>query len=186
MVDVLDTTAGAYPFPVSLFALQELAWVFAPYRRFRNSGGLDCREPEAFAGVLKEVGWRIARHISGHGLSLPLDLRYERIGGGPGWALIREVGAQARTGVFADGNRAYVAVRNRPDGRWVYVVGRMSPFVPFDVPEILRVLNDAEGSDTECWGGSNIIGGSPRVQGSKLSPDEVESIINKLSRRAAA
>jgi hypothetical protein len=62
----------------------------------------------------------------------------------------------------------------------------MSPFVPFDVPEILRVLNDAEGSDTECWGGSNIIGGSPRVQGSKLSPDEVESIINKLSRRAAA
>lgn len=178
LVDVLDTTAGAYPLPADLSSLKELAWVFAPYHGFRRSGELDQREPEGHRGVVAEVSCRIERHLSGRGSSYPLDGRYERRGGGPGWALIREIGAQARLGAVADGIRAYVAVRERPDGRWAYVVGRMSPFGPFDVPSILDSLNEAEGPGGDSWGGSNLVGGSPRVRGSKLPPDAVEQIVN--------
>jgi hypothetical protein len=179
LVDVLDTTAGAYPLPADLSSLKELAWVFAPYLSFRRSGELDRREPDGHRGVVAEVSSRIERHLSDRGGTFPLDGRYERRGGGPGWTLIREIGAQARLGAIADGIRAYVAVRERPDGRWAYVVGRMSPFAPFDVPSILHSLNEAEGPGRDAWGGSNLVGGSPRVRGSTLPPDEVERIINK-------
>lgn len=46
VVDMLDTTAGAYPLPPDLGFLKELAWVFAPYHSFRTSGELDRRQPE--------------------------------------------------------------------------------------------------------------------------------------------
>lgn len=180
IVDVLDTTAGAYPFPVDLPVLQELAWVFAPYRQFRLAGGLDRKEPAEYVAVVEEVEDHILKHITGRGHKLPLDTRYEKIGGGPSWVMIREVGAQARTGVFADGVRAYVSVRPRPDGRWSYAVGRMSPFVPFDVPALLQALNRAEANGRDSWGGGNMVGGSPRVAGSRLSPAEVERIVNGL------
>jgi hypothetical protein len=186
LVDVLDTTAGAYPLPADLSSLKQLAWVFAPYQCFRRSGELDRRQPEGHRGVVAEVSSRIERHLSGNGGSYPLDGRYERRGGGPGWALIREVGAQARIAATADGIRAYVAVRERTDGRWAYVVGRASPFVPFDVPFILHAMNEAEGATEDRWGGSNLVGGSPRVQGSRLSPSEVERIINGFVGRTPA
>jgi hypothetical protein len=180
MEDMLDATAGAFPYPADLPALRELAWVFEPYRRCRLSGELDRKQPETYAAVVTEVEGRIARYLAGTGGSLPLDTRYERLGGGPGWAMIREVGAQARTGVFADGVRAYVAARPRPDGRWAYTVGRMSPFIPFDVPALLAALNEAEGTTgaADRWGGGATIGGSPRVAGSRLGPDEVARVIN--------
>jgi hypothetical protein len=186
LVDVLDTTAGAYPLPTDLSSLKELAWVFAPYQCFRRSGELDRRQPEGHRAVVDEVSSRIERHLGGRGDSYPLDGRYERRGGGADWVLIREVGAQARIAATADGIRAYVAVRDRPDGRWAYVVGRTSPFVPFDVPAILHALNDAEGTTKDLWGGSNLVGGSPRVRGSRLSPSEVERVINGFVGRTPA
>lgn len=177
LVDVLDTTAGAYPLPPDLSSLKQLAWIFAPYYNFRGSGELDRREAEGHRRVVEEVSSRIERHLAGHGGSRPLDGRYKRLGGGPGWSMIREIGAQARIAAAADGIRAYVAVRERADGRWAYIVGRTAPFVPFDVPALLRALNEAEGGGKARWGGSNLVGGSSRVPGSKLPPREVERII---------
>jgi len=176
--DMLDSTSGAYPFPPDLPILAELAWVFEPYRRLRLSGDLDRRDPAAYAHVVGHVEQRILQHLTGRGKSVPIDTRYDKIGGGPGWAMIREVGAQARTGVFHDGIRAYIAVRRRPDGRWHYSVGRMSPFVPFDVPAIMQALQRAEGDDpVDRWGGGNTIGGSPRIGGSQLTPEVVAGIV---------
>lgn len=180
MVDVLDTTGGAYPFPPDLPVLEELAWIFEPYRQFRLSGELARREPEAFSRVVEAVEQRIDTHVQGDGKRLPLDTRYNRLGGGSQWALIQELGAQARTGLLADGIQAYVAVNRRLDGRWNYTVGRMSTFIPFDVPAILRKLNEVEGSNGDSWGGSNTIGGSPRIHGSRLPPDEVARVVNEV------
>lgn len=176
--DLLDATAGAYPLPEELPSVQELTWVFEPYRRLRLSGELDRHEAADYLGVVAEVEQRILKHLAGRGNSLPLDTRYQKIGGGPGWAMIREVGAQARTGAFRDGIRAYVSVRQRPDERWVYVVGRMSPFVAFDLPAVLRALDAAEGGSDDHWGGGNTVGGSPRVVGSRLTPDDVARVVN--------
>jgi hypothetical protein len=185
--DKLDSTAGAYPFPQDLPVLQELAWVFYPYRSFRLNGGLDRKESSEYEEIIHDVGRRIMEHITGRGKSMPLDARYERLGGGAGWALIREVGFNAKTGMFSDGIRAYVSVRERPNGRYTYTVGRMSPFVSFDVPRILSELNLEEqklqGTESkDVWGGGNTIGGSPRVAGSALKPEEVSRIVEGIMR----
>ncbi len=180
--DALDATAGAYPFPKDSQALRELAWIFEPYRRFRISGEIEKKDPDSFLSVITDVEHRIMRHITGHGLEILLDTRFERLGGGAGWSMIRETGAQGRTGAFSEGIRAYVSVRERPDGRYTYTIGRMSPFIRFNIVSMLARLNEAEGTtDTkDRWGGGNTIGGSPRVAGSKLTPEEVQTIINEF------
>lgn len=184
MEDTLDATAGAYPYPADLPVLRELAWMFEPYRAFRTSGEIDRKIASDYVRVVTDVELRILAHIAGKGQSIALDTRHERIGGGKGWAMIREDGAQGRTGAFADGIRAYVAVRERKDGRWTYTVGRMSPFVPFDVPAILAALDTAEAlPGHDRWGGGNTIGGSPRIAGSRLPPTEITRLIDTELRR---
>ena len=41
-----------------------------------------------------------------------------------------------------------------------------------------KKLNQLE-SDNGLWGGSDIIGGSPRVKGSSISPDELKKIVEE-------
>jgi hypothetical protein len=208
MEDSLDATAGAYPFPRDLPALQELAWVFAPYRQFRMSGALDkplTTKPMStptetaladYRRVIEDVSLRIGAHVTGRGDRISLDTNYERVGGGSGWTMVREYGPQARTGMFADGVRAFVSVRDRLDGGWTYSIGRMSDYIRFPLPALIKALDHAEakrlrdsmgdsafeGSDQfhDKWGGGSTIGGSPRVHGSHLPPDEVESIIERV------
>ncbi|MGI9536516.1 MAG: hypothetical protein ACR2PB_05560, partial [Desulfocapsaceae bacterium] len=62
------------------------------------------------------------------------------------------------------------------------VLGKMSPYVTFPLVKICETLNEIENLDTaeNQWGGSDIIGGSPRKNGSCLPPKEVEEIINKI------
>lgn len=177
--ELMDATAGAYPLPASTPILQELAWVFEPYRRFRTSGEIDKRDTNAFIGIATDVCNRIMLYITGKGKSIPLDMRYERIGGGSNWVMTREIGPNARTGMFADGIRSYIAARERPNGRWSYSVGRMSQFIDFDVIAILEALSREEGG-LERWGGGNTIGGSPRASGSRLQPHEVMRIVNTI------
>lgn len=180
MEDMLDATAGAYPFISDLPALDELAWVFEPYRQFRLSGALEKKDASAYMSIVTDVCNRISAHTTGHGGSTPVDTRYERIGGGKGWIMAKEIGAQAKTGIFADGHKAYVTVRERGNGIYTYVIGRMSPYIRFDIPDLLKMMNGYEGliNKPDCWGGGDTVGGSPRVAGSKITPDKVEEYIN--------
>lgn len=181
MEDLLDTTSGAYAFPKDLPSFQKLMWVFEPYHIFRASGRLDRRVKEEFRSVISDVGMRVMAFITGNSLSVELDTRYEKLEQYHGWQMVKEIGLHARTGMFDDKIKAFVAVRERPDGRYIYTVGRVSQYIPFDVPEILRALNKAEGRDTlNNWGGGNTIGGSPRMSGSRLKPQEVAAIINEV------
>jgi hypothetical protein len=184
--DALDCTAGAYPLPKDLPALRELAWVFEPYRRMRLNGGLERRNKSEFEGVVTDVENRIMRHVTGHGQEVPLDTRYERIGGGSGWVIVKELGAQARTGMFADGIHAFVSVRERPDKRWTYTIGRLSPFIPFDTLMLADVLNGVEKTRADRWGGADNIIGSPRIAGSGLSPNELTKVIEEALKEKAA
>lgn len=177
VVDAMDSTAGAYPFRPDLPALQELAWIFQPYRAFRVSGGIDRRNGSEFTAIVTDVGHRMMEHVCGRGGKIPLNTAYRKCGGGPGWMMFKEEGENGRLGAFRDGVAAYVICRERSDGRMAYTVGRVSQFIPFDVPRLLAALSAAEGA---AWGGGNTIGGSPRAGGSKLSPSQVEGIISDL------
>jgi len=83
--------------------------------------------------------------------------------------------------MFAEGIRAYVSARQRPDGHYTYVLGRMSPFVPFNLPAILARANELDAKVDDRWGGSNTVGGSPRVSGSHLTPEELTRIVNETA-----
>lgn len=181
MVDILDTTAGAYPFPEDLATLQTLAWIFEPYRRFRLSGGLATRDAGLFTSIVTDVEQRILAYLNGSGKTLPLDTRYKVESTEAGWSHVIELGAQARIGMYSDGIRAFLSSTQRPDGKWSYVVGRMSEYIDFPIPKILQALNEAEGLvlSADRWGGGDTIGGSPRIAGSSLSPNQVVEIINQ-------
>lgn len=179
MEDALDATAGAYPFPADLPALQELAWDFAPYRQFRSSGGLERRNDAEFASIIKDVELRIMKHVAGQGEAAALDTRYDIIGGGNGWVMVKEIGSQARTGMFSDGIKAYVSVKERKDGKFTYTLGKLSPFIPFDLLKLTEVFNAEDYAVTpgNKWGGGNNIMGSPRSTGSSLDPDMLSKLI---------
>jgi hypothetical protein len=114
-----------------------------------------------------------------------LDTRFEKIGGGPGWQQIEEKGPYARTKLFSEKIKAYVALVENKEDTYTYTIGKMSPFVMFPLERIYGVLNEAEGlsSQDNCWGGSTIIGGSPRKTGSRLTPENVQKVIIDCIKR---
>lgn len=178
MVDLLDTTAGAYPFPEDLPSLHGLAWVMEPYRVFRFSGGLASRNTDTFRSIVTDVEHRIDMYVAGKGKEIKLDTRYEILSSTPLWTHVKEIGTQARIGMFSDGIRAFVS--SSPygkNGNWMHIIGRMSDYIDFPVTKILAELSKIEGT---TWGGGSTIGGAPRIEGSKLNPDEVAKWIKAI------
>jgi len=178
--DLLDTFVGAYPFDKDLPFLGEMAWVFEPYTQFRLTGGLDRRDAAAFTSVVTDVNSRIMTHVMGSGQSIPLDLRYDTIGGGSGWTMVRELGAQARTAMLHDGMTVFVSVRERADGRWMYLIGKLSDYDSFPLEQVCARMNELEAQPDDPWGGATNIKGSPRVSGSKINPDELGRVIDEV------
>lgn len=117
----------------------------------------------------------------GEGGRLPLDTTYKVLGGGQGWKMVQEIGNYAKMGMYSDEIEAFVSVRPRKDGvTWDYSIGKESKYIDFDILKIFKKLNEKENAKDDRWGGNEIIGGSPRVSGSKLSPKEVEEIVNSV------
>lgn len=178
--DYMDATSGAYPYPKDAPVLRELAWIFEPYYRARYNGLLRHKTPEICAGIITDVESRILRYLMGKGEELPLDTRYTVVGGGKGWAMVEEQGIHARTGMRSDGINTFLSVTQRDADTYSYVLGKTSPYVrTLDLDKLYRVLNGIECLTGDMWGGSDIIGGSPRVGGSKLTPKDLERIINE-------
>lgn len=178
--DMLDTFVGAYPFPKDLPVLRELAWVFEPYRRFRLSGGLERKRASEYLGIVVDVEQRILAHLTDHGGSIALDFRYEVLRRGDGWVMVRELGAQARTAMLADGTRAFVSVRERPDGARTLVIGKFKSHTPGDLNAVIAACNAAEGGPVEDrWGGGTNIMGSPRVAGTRLDDQTIAEIMDQ-------
>lgn len=178
--DILDASAGAYPVHPENPQMHRQAWVYEPYTRARADGSIYGMSKKAMQELLQAVCDRIDAAIEGRARKIELDTRYEEIGGGPGWQMIYEEGPYARTKLFSQKIKAYVALLESQKDRYAYTIGKMSPFVMFPVERIYEALNKAEGLSSldNCWGGSAIIGGSPRKTGSRLAPQEVQQVIN--------
>jgi len=185
--DILDASAGAYPINPDNPQIHRQAWIYEPYTRARTGGSIYSMSKKEKKDIIRAVCGRIDAAIRGRSGEIELDTRFEKIGGGRGWQLILEEGPYARTKLFSENIKAYVALVEKRDGAHTYTIGKMSPFVVFPIERIYAALNKAEGlsSQENCWGGSAIIGGSPRKTGSRLSPKQVEKVINDCIKTEA-
>ena len=174
--DALDSTAGAYPYPKTLRKLKELAWIFQPYRDFRISGKIDKKNENEFLTIIDQVETRILKYVQGNSKQLEIDCRYDILFKQDKFAAIKEVGSHAKTGLLSDGFQSYMTVRDRGNNYWTYTLGKIA-FAHFDLLGALNALNKYEGATNDQWGGANIVGGSPRVNGSSLDPETVFKVI---------
>jgi hypothetical protein len=186
--DLLDMSAGGFPMPGERDLLGEVRWVFEPYTSRRPIIG-SLNETDMLA-IIEDVHGRIEAFLDGTGETLPLLGDYVELGGGAGWTLAEVNHQHARQKMVEAGIKAAVELFGRKGDHYLYSVWRRSEYiVNFPVLDILSALNRAEGfveGDTSGWGGSENVGGSPRAGGSKLSPAEVEVVVNEVVDRLAA
>ncbi len=168
---LLDMSAGAYPIDKNFSILREFAWIYEPYVEVRMANKLNQLSASEMARVIESVCTRIDNYVSGQGIGLPLDTRYEVLRQGAGWTMVKVVGYYARAQMCIDGVDAFVNFRGEDRGGFVYSVG-CGPFSRFPMEKIRQALSEAE-SDRRAWGGADTIFASPRGQGSTLNPDQV-------------
>ena len=177
-VQDMDRASGLLDKPRDLPIVKQAAWVFEPYWQFRFSGAIDAKDQTAYMGVLRDVTHRVNEFLAARGRELPIDDRYEVLGGGEDWIMVREIGLQARMRMARRGIRAFVSARQKPDGRWVYTICRKSAYVWwFPVPEICAQLNTNE-LEEDFFGGGDIVFGNARGSGSTRDPQLMTLAIN--------
>ena len=181
ITDYMDATGGLYPLDPNSELMRQRAWIFEPYTKSRLIGRVPVMEKGEMQSIIDAVIKRIDDHLLGRGEERIVDTRYERIGGGDNWTMVREIGAEARGKMVSDGIYAFVSVRNGGDDHFIYTLARTSPYIDFPVLELINHINEEEGftlGDPNAGGGSDIIGGTSRKNMTKITPQQLERMIN--------
>lgn len=180
--DMLDATGGIYPFSLDSSLMRQVAWTFKPYTDAIKE--VYTMSPEKMLSVMDAVSQRIDKHILGKGEEVQPDTRMDVIYQGKNFIMVNEIGAYARAKLFEQGHTFYVSYRGEnPKGVHRFTLGKMCPFAPGNVEEILADLNVREGISTDNpdrWGGGNAFGGSPRKSGSKYTPGQLCSVLDEI------
>ena len=183
--DLLDMSAGGFPMPEERDLLGEVRWVFEPYTARRPM--ISSLNETDMLEIIDHVHQRIEAFLDGTGETLPLLGDYVQLGGGHDWVLAEVNHQHARQKLVEAGVKAAVELYGRSGEHFLYSIWRRSEYiVGFPVLEILGELNRAEGfaeGDTAGWGGSENVGGSPRAGGSRLTPEQVEVVVNRVVDR---
>ena len=173
---ILDTT-GAYWCPpwVDENLLAELAWVFEPYHEARDTG-LPA-DVDGMRSLIAEVSDRITAYVEGRGERRPAWGEFHVVAQLGSVAAIIESGPYARMAVGRAGIRAVVAERQGAGKRTV-TLAKESPFVNLNRLEAYRCLNEVEGCPiADQWGGSDLVGGSPRGSGTVLPLNTILEVV---------
>jgi hypothetical protein len=183
--DRWDITGGAFPMNLDDKLVRQHTWVFEPYSKLRKSGGLANASEAILRDNLEAVIGRLNTYLMGSSGEVDLDTRYEILHDSPHYKIVNEIGGnEARYYLFSQGMDAFVSlVAQRPDGRFVYTVGRRSRYIPFPVPKLYKAYNQAEGIGLDArqgFNGSDIIGGSDRNYGSSLTWKEIKDITDRV------
>lgn len=177
--DKWDITGGAFPMNLSGQLVRQHNWIFEPYSELRKSGKLASADESVLRDNLEAVISRLTQYHMGQGGEKELDTRHEILFDHSRFKIVDEIGGnEARYVLLSQGMDAYISlVARRPDGRFVYTVGRRSRYIPFPVTKLYAAFNAAEGfEDGKGWNGSDIIGGAPRATGSALSWEQLRDI----------
>lgn len=183
LTDRWDITGGAFPTNLDDSIVETHAWVFEPYSLLRTSGALASADSHIMQNCLDAVHARMMKVMLGQGERRKLNTEAKVLLTHPQFCVVHEIGGnEARYKLFSQGMNAFLSiVARRPDGKTVYSIGRRSRYINFPVPKFYEALNKAENlSSTSGWGGSDIIGGSSRINGSSLSWEEASKIITEV------
>lgn len=168
-------SSGGTAAPGDPAVLEVLAWVAEPWARRRDD--VANMTAEEMAEVIAECAERMDAVVAGRPGRVPLSASYETLAEEAGvWAVV-EHHPLARARVVVDGAEVVVAVRPGPvAGTQAVSVAKGAPWVDVDLDLVWAELNDAEGiapEERDRWGGSDLVGGSPRERGTRLAPGEV-------------
>lgn len=181
LTDRLDITGGAYPMRLDDEVLSIHAWVFEPYQELRTSGALATADAAVMRNCMDAVHARLSATLMGQPGRRGIRRDCKILHDSPLFKIIDETGGnEARYALFSQGMNAFVSlVATRPDGRFVYSIGRRSRYIDFPLQHFYELLDAAEvvGLADDTWGGSDIIGGSSRKYGSELRWEEIRDIL---------
>ncbi len=184
--DMLDCTAGAYPFG-DIRIRRQMAWIFLPYTEARFEKRLGDMGISEMRDIVEAVHGRIEQYLFEECGEIALEGHYERIGGGKKWSLVKETGPAARMALYNDKINAFVSLLGENGGGTLrYTVNKRSPWTPFDNKKVYDICNEEEKilgleiTEENKWGGSDLSGGSPRDTGSLIKPDRLEKILNDI------
>lgn len=177
---VVDVTGGAAG-GGTLDELNMLAWLIEPWATERHR--LADADAAGMATIVDEICDRATAAVAGRPGFVDVAGGYEILDQRGGvWAVV-EHHPLARARLCADGADIFVSVRDDGPGRSHVSVGRASVFTPIDLDEVWASLNELEGCDgLDRWGGSDLVGGSPRHAGTALDLDDIVEVINSHLR----
>lgn len=151
--------------------------------------------------IIESVCGRISSFSEGNGNELAPKMGYKRVAEvygaeierePEGWAFITDEESSARTKLRNDGRTSFMALISREQldqGRVALKIslGKFGPFVQVDLEARYEIFNAADAlkgnpiDETNRWGGSDTIGGSPRDTGTLLTLQELIDINNRIT-----
>src|SRR3989344_1479745 len=178
---LMDITGGMFPLDTKSRIMQKMAWIFEPYDDVRISGKLYLMNADEMKNLMQDIFLRIEKHLSGKSFEMGLDNSYTILyGKQDNFVLVKENSVYSRAKMIRDGIKTFALLVRENAGVYKYTLGKISDFIPVLLPEIYDFLNKFENiksDDTDKWVGSQTIGGSPRIRGSKIRPEELFELI---------
>ncbi len=178
---IMEITGGMFPLDTKSRIMQKMAWIFEPYDSVRMSEKIYSMNADEMKNLMQDIFLRIENHLSGRSCEMGLDNSYTILHGNhENFALVKENSVYSRAKMIKEGIKAFALLVKENAGVYKYTLGKISDFVPIPLPKIYDFLNKFENiklDDADRWGGSRTIGGSPRINGSKIPPEKLFELI---------
>jgi hypothetical protein len=187
--DKMDITGGAFPISINDNVYFQHCWIFQPYTELRTSGNIAKGDKQVFENCLEAIMSRLDKLLMGMAGEYKPKADYQILKSTDDLIVIDETlgGIEARHYLFAHDmiKKSYLSIiAKKDDGSFVYTIGKKSRYIKLPLKEIFSKLNELEETlnGSNCWGGSDIIGGSPRATGSRLSWQTISDTIESCLR----
>jgi len=176
----LDINAGMYP--IGDPDLREsIAWIYEPYHIVRFNGTLPQLKADGLKTIIYETESRILAYVKGNGKRRSLVGQYDILGYAAGYVIVDENGPDARMAMCSAGIKAFISFVGRTNGCFRYSFYRSpdcddSVLLPSQLCSKLNLIESLPFD--KGWGFGGRRGGSAKMYGSKLSPEQLKQALS--------